>query len=78
MGSALQAKISQDDSILDYIVIEESIEFVGPAIDSNKNYGLYIGNDLEIVVFYFKDIARKVKINYYHLRPFPSSHMNLE
>mmetsp|Transcript_29225 Transcript_29225/g.28288 ORF Transcript_29225/g.28288 Transcript_29225/m.28288 type:complete len:379 (-) Transcript_29225:1777-2913(-) len=73
MAAGIRALTQENESILDKIVVEEKLDLVGPALLSNKNYGLYAGDDLNLFIFYFKDAARRVVINYYKLRKFPES-----
>mmetsp|Transcript_29217 Transcript_29217/g.28274 ORF Transcript_29217/g.28274 Transcript_29217/m.28274 type:complete len:87 (-) Transcript_29217:649-909(-) len=73
LAAGIAAMVEENESILESIVIEETMTVVGPAINNNKNYGLYIGDDLNIFIFYFKDVSRRVIINYYKIANFPNS-----
>jgi len=58
-----------NDTTFKDLDIKVDFTFVGPVDKGHDNYGLYIGDTLEKVVFYFRDPARQVNIYYFALKP---------
>ena len=67
--AGLLSKAYEDQSNLSRITVREIASFNGPCCDDNSNYGLYASDDLQLFVFYFRDINRDIVINYYRMDP---------
>ena len=39
--------------------------FLGPCEIDDSNFGLYASSDLQLFIFYFRDINRDLQLNYY-------------
>lgn len=42
---------------------------MGPCLIDNSNFGFYSSVDLDLFVFYFRDLQRNIQIIYYKLDP---------
>ena len=63
---------------MDNVHIFERYSFMGPSHIDNNNYGLYVSNDLDLCVFYFKDAQRNLQIYYYKLFSNNSSEISMK